>query len=153
MELPIGNVYQQSPRDERSTQWGPFNWHRTALAMNTTILLGGNPTRPQPWDPPLGYISHIRSLGILITPGTGQNITVVSIAITDTSGNILGLPWQSVNNPAADVSIQETVPVDILLLSRHYIRMVAGFNSGTNSNSAGFSIQAILMPQGNVAAF
>lgn len=154
MELPIGNVYQQSPRDERSTQWGPFNFSLIRFGTTTGFIIGGPPSQVDPWSIPPGYVAHIRSLALLLDPGAGQNVVNAFVIITDDNLNILLQPWALNTALGADVILNETVPVDLLLIGeRHYIALTADFNSGVASNLVQFSAQSILMPKGNVASF
>lgn len=152
MDLPIGNVYQQSQRDERSTQWGPYNY-RVAVATGATTIVVGDPADASGWRPPPGYIAHIRSAAILITPGTDQFITGADLWLKDSADNIIGAPWQIENNLADNVSIEETVALDILVLPRQFISLRGQFDADVEDNTVRLSIQAILLTQGNVAVF
>lgn len=154
MELPIGNVYQQTPRDERSTQWGPFNFNEFISASATSITIGGIATNTAPWSVPAGYVAHIRSFALTGNPGAGQKINSAHVTVRNEADNELLNPWNFNTGLAANINLGITVATDILLISpAHVIDMRMEFDAGVGANTARFSVQAILMPKGNIALF
>jgi hypothetical protein len=152
MNLPIGNVYQQSARDERSTQWGPFNFLKAKAEAAQVITVGGPPDEDNPWDPPAGYVAHIRTAQLRAEPTTGDSIQQAMLSVVDAGGLDLLMLLQLQDPLAIDLQIQETIDLNVLLLPRHFLKWTVAF-SDTTTNIVGLSAQAILMPQGNVAAF
>jgi len=155
MELPIGNVYQQSARDERSTQWGPFNYRRSGGLNNVTVILGGpdTPLTVSPWAIPLGYIAHLRHLFIHSVPGAGLNIVSIESQVVDQAGNVL-LDIHRQGALAADVQVELTLTPDVLLVDdTHLLQVKAVFNLPTAPNQLFMSAQVILLTRGNIANF
>lgn len=154
MELPIGNVYQQSARDERSTQWGPFNYFKFVSANETDITVGGPPGEAEPWIAPDGYVASIKGFMITAVPGNAQKILQASFHILDDAGNVILVPW-TIPDPLADdeilVTIQQT---DLLLIiPKHFVQATFVFDGDSNSNIVQMSVQAVLMPKGNISLF
>jgi hypothetical protein len=154
MELPIGNVYQQSPRDERSTQWGAYNFRGTVNDTSSSISVGGGPAEDVPWNPPAGYVAHIKGFNLFANPGAGQNINSAFVEIRDSANNLLIIAWRHQEALAADANFTTTPQLDLILISPiHVLKATVIFNSGVASNQVQFSTQAILIPKGNVALF
>ena len=154
MELPIGNVYQQSPRDERSTQWGPFNFFKTVTDEASNTLIVGGFGGAQPWTPPSGYVASIKGFRIRATPGVAIFfVESVSVEIVDPAGNLILLPWDF-GPGIADEVITASIVTDLLLvIPNHSFRLTAVFNLASLLHVAELSVQSILLPKGNVALF
>jgi hypothetical protein len=88
-----------------------------------------------------------------VDPGAGQNVVQATMHVTDAAGNFLLLPWRDHTTLGADIELFVLAPIDIILTPKHFFGVTVVFNSGTNSNAVFFDVQAILMPQGNIAAF
>lgn len=155
MELPIANVYQQSPRDERSTQWGPFNFSEFVLDTDTSIITGGPPiaTNVRPWEIPGGYIAHVRHYAVKLRPGALQLVTFWQIDIRDKDNDIL-LTLVDGRDGAADEILVSHGPLDALLVGgQHFMTLNCNFDAGVAGNQASLNVQSMLMPRGNIAGF
>ena len=148
MPIPLDQLWQPSPRDIVSSQWGVIYELLTTIANNTTVLSPAfSPTEDQ--------TAFITGFSVSAIPGGIIAPSSITVDILNSAGIPLAQLFQdNFVGGAGNLEARGDLGIDLCLVGqRHSIQATAGFTGADPGNQVLFSVMGYAAPKGNASLF